>query len=338
MLQRYLLAWLILSSTISYVWPLLRGWFAGIPDPFVATNAGMISWLIGITMFAIGMMLPRDEVRQAIQRWPAVLGGTVVQFGTMPLLAFSIGKLMGLSGDAFVGLILVGCVPGAMASNVLTMNARGNISYSVSLTTTATLLSPLAVPLLLGLVLPTSTPVSLSMTAVSIKLFLTVVGPVVAGHMLSRVMPNWEHRAARYGGVVANLAILWIIAVVVGQNRDRIGQVQLPMLTALLLVNVGGFAAGLLGGRAMQLPIPMRRALTLEVGMQNAGLGTWLAMSLFPNTTVAIAPAIYTFGCMLTGTLLANVWSRITVAPRIADIAEGAPEDDRATSVSPTDD
>mgnify|MGYP002527554365 CR=1 FL=1 len=86
-------------------------------------------------MFAIGMMLPRDEVRQVSRRWPVVLGGTVIQFATMPLLAFTIGTLWNIRGDAFLGLMLVGCVgcvPGAMASNVLTMNARGNVSYSVS--------------------------------------------------------------------------------------------------------------------------------------------------------------------------------------------------------------
>ncbi len=315
MLQRYLLVWLLLSSILAYVWPAVLQITGGAFDPFMATTGGVISWLIGITMFAIGMMLPRDEVRQVIRRWPSVLGGTAVQFVTMPLLAFAIGKLMGLRGDPFLGLVMVGCVPGAMASNVLTMNARGNISYSVSLTTTATLLSPVAVPLLLGMALAADKSVTLSMSEVSVSLFLTVVGPVVVGHLLSRMLPGWQECATRQGARVANLAILWIVAVVVGKNRDRIDQVHLQLLIALILVNMGGYAAGFLGGTALRLPNAMRRALTLEVGMQNAGLGTWLAMSLFPGTTVAIAPAIYTFGCMLTGTLLANVWARLKTEP-----------------------
>jgi BASS family bile acid:Na+ symporter len=319
MLQRYLLAWLILSSSISYIWPALWSPELNFPDPFKATTTGMISWMIGITMFAIGMMLPRDEVRQVIRRWPVVLGGTLVQFATMPLLAFTIGTLLNIRGDAFVGLVLVGCVPGAMASNVLTMNACGNISYSVSLTTTATLLSPLAVPLLLGMALAADKSVSLSMSDISLKLLLTVVGPVAAGNWLIRTIPSWEDQTRRLGTLVANLAILWIITVVVGKNRDRIDQVHFQLLLALVLVNVCGYIAGFLGGRAMGLPIAMRRALTLEVGMQNAGLGTWLAMALFPDTTVAIAPAIYTFGCMLTGTLLANVWSRLSIGAEQGD-------------------
>ena len=85
--------------------------------------------------------------RQVLRRWPLVLSGTAVQYLTMPTLAYCFAHVWGLSGDYLIGLLLVGCVPGAMASNVLTFNARGNTSYSVSLTTTATLLSPLAVPI-----------------------------------------------------------------------------------------------------------------------------------------------------------------------------------------------
>lgn len=314
MLERYLLAWLVLSSTISYFWPVLWGHEPGGFDPFVATTSAMFSWLIAITMLAIGMMLPRHEVGQVIRHWPVVLGGTVVQFTAMPLLAFTIGTLLGIRGEAFIGLVMVGCVPGAMASNVLTMNARGNVSYSVSLTTMATLLSPLAVPLLLGLALAVDKSISLSMKDVSLKLLMTVVGPVIIGHVLSRRYPNWESQARKYGSLVANLVILWIIAAVVGQHREQIDRVSFQLLLALILVNVCGYAAGFLGGLTMRLPPPMRRALTLEVGMQNAGLGTVLAVAFFPDTTVAIAPAIYTFGCMLTGTLLANVWARMSIS------------------------
>jgi len=109
--------------------------------------------------------------------------------------------------------------------------------------------------------------------------------------------------------VVANLAILWIIAVVVASNREKLAGPDPRLLAALLGINLFGYLAGDLGSRAMRLSSPMRRALTLEVGMQNAGLGTTLALSLFPDRpAVAIPGALYTFGCMLTGTLLAQFW------------------------------
>jgi BASS family bile acid:Na+ symporter len=110
--------------------------------------------------------------------------------------------------------------------------------------------------------------------------------------------------------VVANLVILWIIAAVVGLNRENLARFQFGVLCALLAVNGSGYVAGYLGGWTLRLPEGMRRALTLEIGMQNAGLGAYLATSLFPErTAIAIAPAMYTFGCMLTGTILARAWA-----------------------------
>ncbi|HID21543.1 MAG TPA: hypothetical protein EYP14_03985, partial [Planctomycetaceae bacterium] len=149
MLQRYLLVWLSLLSLLAYLWPAAWGetW-----DPFVWSRPYNPS-LFAVTMFAIGALLPREEIRLVARRWPTVLGGTAIQYVTMPLAAYLCGHAMGLKGQVLLGVILVGCVPGAMASNVLTLSARGNVSYSVSLTTSATLLSPVVVPLALYLTL-----------------------------------------------------------------------------------------------------------------------------------------------------------------------------------------
>jgi BASS family bile acid:Na+ symporter len=316
MLERFLLIWLLAISSLAYIWPDVLPYFPKgmewVGDPFRASKGLPLTVLISVTMLAIGSLLPRDEVRQVALKWPQVLGGTTIQYAAMPLLALLFGRLLGLSGDYFIGVAMVGCVPGAMASNVLTLNARGNTSYSVSLTTTATLLSPLAVPLVLGLVVSTerSLPVSIWLKT-SVMLLLTVVFPVVTGFILSARFSRWERLSSRWGPVVANLSILWIIAVVVGVNRSNLAQSRVDLLIALLGVNVCGYLVGFYGGSTMRLPVGMQRALTLEVGMQNAGLGAFLATQLFPDrNAIAIAPAMYTFGCMLTGTLLARLWSR----------------------------
>ena len=262
-------------------------------------------------MFAIGWMLPRDEVSQVFRRWPTVLFGTGIQYLTMPLLAFSIGKAVGLEGDYLTGMIMVGCVPGAMASNVLTLLARGNASYSVSLTTLATLLSPIFVPLAMRLFLSGNEVVDPALLwGASWNLLKTVVIPVTIGHLIGRTFPKWESQARRIGSTVANLAILLIIAVVVGRNRGNLQQLPIHLVLALLGLNIGGYLAGYFGGLSIRLPEPMRRALTLEVGMQNAGLGAFLTLKLFEGREeTAIAPALYTFGCMLTGTILARTWA-----------------------------
>lgn len=311
MLQRFLLLWLILLSLVAFYWPRLA---PGDFDPFVLSKSlGLLMPMIAVTMFAIGCLLPRDELRQLARFWPSVLGGTAVQYASMPLLAWGVGTAFRLEPDLLTGVIMVGCVPGAMASNVLTLAARGNVSYSICLTTSANLFSPLVVPLALGMALGVSDSLSQTFDKARVfqELLLSVVGPVLAGYLLCLKFARFESAMSRVGPVIANVTILWIIAVVVGLNRDQMGGATPWLLAALLVINVLGYAAGWTGGWAMRVPVAMRRALTLEVGMQNAGLGTGLVLTLFPDhPTAAIPTAAYTFGCMFTGTVLAHVWSR----------------------------
>jgi len=303
-LERLLLVWLVLLCLPAFYWP---QWLPDVADPFLVAKPGL-EYLFAVTMLAIGSLLPADEIRQVARRWPTVLGGTAVQFTAMPLLAYTCGHLFGLKGSALIGVVMVGCVPGAMASNVLTLVARGNVSYSVSLTASATLLSPLVVPFALRATL--GQEVDFDTLRVMWQLCWMVVLPVVAGHTLARAFAWWHAAAKRTGAIIANLAILWIIATVVAANRERISQLQFMMLGALLAINFGGYIAGLAGAVLFRLPVPMRRALTLEVGMQNAGLGTVLATKFF-GAEAAIAPALYTFGCMFTGTVLARIWGEL---------------------------
>ena len=272
-------------------------------------------------------MLPIDEIKKVASQWPKIIGGTLTQFLVMPILALGIGLGFGLHGETLVGVILVGCVPGAMASNVLTIVSRGNASYSVSLTTLATILSPIAVPTMLAIsaslvdestreVIESASSDSSSVYLDSaFKLLKWVVIPVIAGFSIGRLLPQYESKAKTIGSNVANLAILLIVATVVGKSRGNLANLPGIVFGCLLLVNALGYVGGFAGGSLMKLTHPMKRALTLEVGMQNAGLGATLANELFtnPDSTVAIAPAFYTFFCMFTGTILAWYWSSRSV-------------------------
>ena len=109
MLERHLLVWLFLSSIVAYVWPV--GWTF---DPFLASK-GWMSYLIAAAMLSLGWLLPRDELRQLLRAWPTVLGGTALQYTSMPLLAFLVSVTLPLDDELRLGLVMVGCVPGAMA-------------------------------------------------------------------------------------------------------------------------------------------------------------------------------------------------------------------------------
>lgn len=303
-LERGLVVWLVALCALAFIWPRLP--LATWGDPFVASK-DHLRWWIAATMLAIGSLLPQSAWMEVVRRWPWVLFGTAVQYGTMPLLAYVVGRGLSLEGPFLIGVLMVGCVPGAMASNVCTLLARGHVSYSVSLTTSATLLSPLVVPAAMWLTVGRVAPFPVVGTGV--ELLTTVVLPVALGSLLAHASPHWRRLAELLGGPIAHATILWIIAVVTAINRDRLVQVTLPLAAALPAINFGGYLAGWVAGRAVGLPPSMRRALTLEIGMQNAGLGTVLTLQLFPDMPQAAIPcACYTFLCMFTGTLLARYW------------------------------
>ena len=306
MLQRYLLFWLVVSSLIAGIWPDVFGDDAY--DPVLASKAGL-SWIVATVMFCVGTLLPADEVKYVAGKWPTILGGTFIQYSSMPFLAWAIATSFGFSDDLKVGVIMVGCVPGAMASNVLTMVARGNVSYSVGLTTSATLLSPLVVPVILKLTLGAAADRALLLNA-SLRLILEVVIPVISGFALCQLSQQVKRLADKFSGTIANFSILWIIAIVVALNRDAIREMPVLLITGLLLINLGGFLSGQFGGRLLRLDAGMRRALMLEVGMQNAGVGASLARGLFPdNPEISLPCGLFAFGCMTTGTILAEVVS-----------------------------
>lgn len=327
-LQKYLLVWLVALSLLAFCWPRVwSGARARLPggvaeavradfDPFVETKQRgevqqpWLTVLIVTTMFCVGALLPADEMRQLAGKWPSVLGGTCVQYTSMPLLAWGLARLFQLPPDLTRGVVMVGCVPGAMASNVLTLAAKGNVSYSVSLTTLATLVSPIVVPLALGLTLGASVDRTFLMDA-SLQLLREVVLPVVAGFTLCRLSSALAGLMQKIGATIANLSILWIIAAVVGLTRGKLADATSLILVVLLLLNILGYLAGFGGGTLLRLNSGMRRALMLEVGMQNAGVGAKLAVDLYQDMPgAAIPPAAYAFGCMLTGTILvqAMMW------------------------------
>lgn len=330
MLRRYITLWLFLSSAIAFWWPDVWRQLAGSGgfDPFTQWTSSIPAAVV-LTMFCIGCLLPPEEVRLVFARWPTVLFGTSIQYLAMPTLSWLAVVLWQLEGDVRIGVLLTGCVPGAMASNVLTMIARGNVSYSVGLTTSATLLSPLIVPLALmatgGSQIGTD-----RLASIAVELLWMVVLPVVSGYGLCRLSTLFERLATRWGELIANLAILWIIAAVVGRQRELLAsagasELLVSVTTALLFLNLGGYLAGYFAGAAIRMPVDMCRALSLEVGMQNAGLGTSLAISVLGSDSPATIPtALYTFGCMLTGTLLAQAfaWSDIRRENAPAEAAE----------------
>ncbi len=197
-----LLFWLVFTSGVAFVWPVDRIGF----DPFVAPPRLLWS-LIVVTMLCLGMLVRPDELRPLRKRpWWVVLG-VATQVIVMPAAAWLVTRVIPMSDEIAAGVILVGCVPGAMASNVLTNTAGGSVAFSVSLTTVATLLSPITVPLVLSLVAGAHADHPLTWT--SLRLALFVVLPTITGYVLSRRSELVRGLSLRFSSLVASFALLW---------------------------------------------------------------------------------------------------------------------------------
>ena len=225
------LAGLVASSTLAFIWPAITESF----DPF-ALHPNALLTLVALTMFCLGLVVKSHELSELRQRPMTVFLGVLVQCTVMPALAWLVVWTLGLEGPISYGVMLCGCVPGAMASNVLTMTARGNVSYSVSLTSVATLLSPVTVPIALTIVAGLETgsdvfkPVKMATT-----LLLTVVIPVIAGYLIKQRLSAVGRFAESGAPHVATAVLLWIIASVVAGNRDRLSQVAITLIVGLLI-------------------------------------------------------------------------------------------------------
>lgn len=235
-LTKYLLLWLTLTCVLSFYWDRIPG-ISSLVDPFDLSGSAM-KMMISVAMLVIGSLLPLDEVKMVIKRWPLIIGGTFVQFTSMPILALLAAKIFRIEDPYYTGLILTGVVPGAMASNLLTMLAGGNTSYSVGLTTSSTLFSPFVIPLLLYLLLGKG--ISPAVTPMMLDLLLTVVTPVVVGFTLSRINKFWNRCARAIGEIVGNIVIIWIISAVVAANRNTFGPNMFFLVPPVDLSEPGG--------------------------------------------------------------------------------------------------
>lgn len=256
-----------------------------------------------VTMLAVGLMVEPDDLRTSLRAPGRPLIGLLTQYTVMPLLAYVVS--LGFDDPALrVGIVLVGCVPGAMASNVMTLLFRGDLVLSVTLTTLATLVCPLVLSFWLPLLADTRMPVDVA--ALAWNALWMVVAPVAFGMAVRGYKPP-PRAWLRPLPLIAGLAIVLIVMVVVANNSARLVDVAASVALGMLALNLGGYAVAYGLARALAWPPPARRTLVIEVGMQNAGLGSVLAQTHI-GPTGAVPAAFYTALCIFT-TAVALPWA-----------------------------
>lgn len=293
------------------------GGVAGLVFPEQTVQAAeYIPLLLGVIMFGMGLTLRVGDFALVLRRPWAVLLGLAAQFVVMPLAAWAIGGLFGLSGLLLVGMVLVGAAPGGTASNVIVYLARGDVALSVTMTSVATLLAPLLTPLLVLWLASSELPVEFWALFESIVQIVLV--PVVAGVLVRALAGRYVERVLPYLPLVSVTGIVVVVAAVVGANADVVSAGSALLVAAVVAHNAVGLLLGYVAAVVTGLDESARRAISIEVGMQNSGLSASLATTHFAPLA-ALPAALFSVWHNVSGSALATYWARRPTRPREAE-------------------
>lgn len=277
------------------------------PEFFVWLKA-YIPWILGIIMLGMGMTMTVDDFKGVLQSPKAVLIGVVAQFVVMPGLAFVLCKLFNLPPEIAVGVILVGCCPGGTASNVITYMAKGNVALSVACTSVSTLLAPVLTPAIFYLL--ASQWLKIDAASMFISILQVVLLPIVIGLILRTWLKRQVESYIQVMPLVSVIAIVAIVAAIIGGSKAAIFQSGLLILAVVILHNGLGYLLGFTAARFFKLPYADSKAIAVEVGMQNSGLGVALAAVHFAASPITAVPsAIFSLWHNISGPALATYWA-----------------------------
>lgn len=295
-LTQYFAVWVILISVVAYIFPKV----------FIPFKPH-IPLLLGIIMFGMGMTLKTEDLKIAFTKPVSIVIGVVLQFLIMPFLGFLLAVSFNLAPEIAAGVVLVGSCPGGTASNVMVYLSRGNVALSVAMTTITTLLAPICTPYLVLFFAKKWLPVDPS------QLFLSIINivivPIVLGILLKKFLPQLTDKCKDYTPSISVAAIVAIIACVVALNVKNILNMGMIIFCVIILHNGFGLFLGYVCARCLKQNTVNCRAIAIEVGMQNSGLGAALAHAHFSPVT-ALPSAIFSVWHNISGAILASIWSR----------------------------
>ncbi|WP_349408281.1 bile acid:sodium symporter family protein [Pseudalkalibacillus sp. SCS-8] len=293
---KYFAVWVIAVALLAYI----------MPGPFIGLGS-YITILLGVVMFGMGLTLKPVDFKLILKKPVPVFIGVAAQYIIMPLIAWGIAYLMGLPPALAAGLVLLGSVPGGTASNVMVYLAKGDLALSVSMTSLSTMLAPIFTPLILlalaGQWLPID-PIALFMSIIQV-----IILPITLGIILRRFFPRTVEKGATIVPMISVIAIIVIVSAVVSANVESITTSGLLIFSAVMLHNLLGLLLGYSVAGLMKLDESKRRAISIEVGMQNSGLGVALAAAHF-GPLAALPNVIAAVWHNISGPVLATYWSK----------------------------
>lgn len=296
-----------------------------VPETFSWVKGDVSSIILGIIMLTMGLTLSIDDFRELFRRPLDILIGACAQYTLMPMIAWGLSVIFDLNPYLSIGIILVGCCPGGVSSNIMSYLCRGDVAYSVGMTTASTLLAPLMTPLLVWWL--ADTRIEVDVTGMFRGILLITLIPVGIGFLANTIMGKkqiFKNLQSFMPGVSVTCLAL-IVGGVVAQVRPQLVnsgiELFLLMLCIVFLHNTLGYATGYSIGTLFGFNTAKKRTISLEVGMQNAGMATVLATSFFasaetlsntPEAILCVVPcAVSCAYHSISGTILANLFLKL---------------------------
>lgn len=280
-----------------------------VPASFLWIDTKTINPLLGVIMFGMGLTLSPHDFRIVLSHPKDILIGCLAQFTVMPLLAFGLAWAFSLPKELALGVILVGCCPGGTASNVITYLAKGDLALSVGMTATSTLLAPVLTPLLVWLM--AGTMVDVDTMGMLLSIVYVVIAPIICGLLCQRFLPRITKCVVPYLPALSSIAIAMVVGIVVSHNADRLLVGGLMVIVVVMAHNLLGLLIGYILGRLLRLTRPKCVALSIEVGMQNSGLASSLAVLHFAAFPFATIPgAVFSVWHNISGAMAAKLYQR----------------------------
>lgn len=260
-------------------------------------------------MFAMGLTLTIPDFQEIARRPWLVFIGVVGQFVIMPLCAIGVAKLLGLHPALAVGLLMLGSVPGGTSSNVIAYLSRGDVALSVAMTSVSTLLSPIVTPLLMLAL--AGEDIAIDGVGMALTLAQTVLVPVVGGLILRCIFDTMIAKITPILPWVSILGIGGVVFPTVANNGERLAQVGVIVIIAVLLHNVFGYLLGYAAGALLKMPPSYNRTMAVEIGTQSAGLSSGMAAKFF-TPEAALPGAVAAVLHNITGALYSAIVRRFS--------------------------
>jgi bile acid:Na+ symporter, BASS family len=267
--------------------------------------------LLQIIMFGMGTTMSMQDFLGVLKMPKAVLVGLICQFTIMPFLGFGLAKLFNFPPEIAAGVILIGCSPSGLASNVMSYIANANVPLSVTLTAIATIAAPFITPFLMQQLAGQYIPIDLWKMMLDIaKMVILPIGAGLLFNYFFHGKAKWLDLAMP---VISMAGIAIIVTVITANGRDGLLQIGLTLILAAILHNVLGYFLGYLSAKLVGLNQRDCRTIAIEVGMQNGGLASGIALTMNKIATVGLAPAVFGPWMNISGSSLATWWRSIPI-------------------------